>query len=84
MPRSEIRSTLQQLLGRRSFMVTQLSPAVLFFFSFWPSVCSALSLCSASDGSLCLQQRRELRQESLRGLDELVALVDRLKVMESI
>ncbi len=43
-----------------------------------------LSLHLVSDSSPCLQERRELRQESLRRLYDLVTLVDRLKVTENI
>lgn len=69
------------------------SPAVPFFFLpselvRRPRVCSeslgALSLQLESDSSPRLQERQQLKQESLRGLYDLVTPVDRLKVMESI
>lgn len=75
-------------------MVTSLSPAVPFSFCLQSKVLAqcllsaeslgGLPLQFVSDSSPCLQERQELRQESLRGLYDLVTLVDRLKVMESI
>lgn len=43
-----------------------------------------LLLQLVSDSSPCLPEHQQLRQESLRGLHDLVTLVDRLKVMDSI